>query len=166
MDHFDLRAYTEWVATQADTHRTSPLLAHLAHLMRSRAEAALAPLDLRPRHLVALTVLRDHGDEQQQTLAALLQIDRTNLVGLLNELEERGLILRRRATDDRRRHIVELTPAGTERLAEAECALAAVEQDVLGGLDDADREQLYQLLRRATDGHAVGCTSTPPPCVE
>ena len=94
-------------------HRSSALLNHLARLIRMRSEAELEPLGLRPRHLVALTVLRENGGVAgQQELAAELQMDRTNLVGLLNELEAEGLILRRRAAADRRRHIVELTAGG------------------------------------------------------
>jgi DNA-binding MarR family transcriptional regulator len=144
--------------TTTSPHRASPLLEHLARLNRTRAEAALAPLHLRPRHLVALTILRDHGGGTQQALAEALQIDRTNLVGLLNELETDGLITRTRSAEDRRRHIVELTDAGTTRLKEAECALAAVENDVLSALDDEQREQLYELLALATSGHVVSCT--------
>jgi DNA-binding MarR family transcriptional regulator len=128
--------------TTHQDHRSSALLDHLARLTRSRSESALAPLGLRPRHLVALTVLRDHGGGTQQNLAAALQIDRTNLVGLLNDLESAGLISRRRAEDDRRRHLVELTPA---------------EDEVLGALDDEQRETLYRLLQRATAGHVVDC---------
>src|ERR1700676_2272567 len=94
-------------------HRSSALLDHLARLMRLRAECALEPIGLRPRHLVALTVLRDYGSPTQQALAAALQIDRTNLIGLLNELETEGLVLRRRSSEDRRRHFVELTDDGT-----------------------------------------------------
>src|ERR1700733_10499693 len=99
------------------THRSSALLSHLARLIRMRSESELEPLGLRPRHLVALTVLRASGGVAgQQELAAELQVDRTNLVGLLNELEAEGLLLRRRASADRRRHIVELTDDGGERL--------------------------------------------------
>jgi MarR family transcriptional regulator, lower aerobic nicotinate degradation pathway regulator len=125
--------------------------------MRLRAESALAPLGLRPRHLVALTVLRDHGSPSQQTLAAALQTDRTNLIGLLNQLEADGLILRRRSTEDRRRHIVELTDAGAQRLAQAEFALAAAEDEVLGGLDREQRETLYDLLALATTETEISC---------
>src|SRR5580693_4678125 len=99
-------------------HRSAALLDHLARLTRQRTESALAPLGLRPRHLVALTVLRDHGSPTQQALAAALQTDRTNLIGLLNQLETEGLILRRRSTEDRRRHIVELTDDGAQRLTD------------------------------------------------
>jgi DNA-binding MarR family transcriptional regulator len=142
-----------------DTHRSSALLDHLARLTRLRSESALAPLGLRPRHLVALTVLREHGDGTQQGLAAALHVDRTNLVGLLNDLESAGLIARRRDADDRRRHIVELTPDGAARLREAECALAAAEDDVLGALNVEQRELLYQLLQQATAGHAFVCAA-------
>ena len=148
------------MATSTPTrHRSSALLDHLARLMRLRAESALAPLGLRPRHLVTLTVLRDHGSPTQQALAAALQTDRTNLIGLLNELETDGLVLRRRSTEDRRRHFVELTDAGSERLAEAEAALAAVEDEVLGALDIEQREVLYQLLAQATTSQAVDCAA-------
>lgn len=127
--------------------------------MRMRGESALAPLGLRPRHLVALTVLREYESPTQQALAAALQTDRTNLIGLLNELEAEGLVLRRRSEEDRRRHFVELTDEGTERLAEAEAALAATEDEVLGALDADQRETLYQLLAQATTSHVVDCAS-------
>jgi MarR family transcriptional regulator, lower aerobic nicotinate degradation pathway regulator len=140
------------------THRSAALLDHLARRMRLRSELALAPLGLRPRHLVALTMLRDHAGSTQQALSATLQIDRTNLVGLLNELEAQKLIERRRSTEDRRRHIVELTKVGESQLAKAEFALAAVEDDVLGALDDEQRETLYRLLHRATIEHVIVCT--------
>lgn len=129
--------------------------------MRSHSEATLTALDLRPRHLLTLTVLRDLGGSTQQALAAQLSIDRTNLVGLLNELEAAGLIERRRSPEDRRRHIVELTPAGSELLAKAEFALAAVEDEVLAALDTAQREALYALLAQATRDLRV---DLPPSC--
>jgi DNA-binding MarR family transcriptional regulator len=119
----------------------------------------LTPLGLRPRHLVALTVLRDHGGATQQALATTLQIDRTNLVGLLNELESAGLILRRRTDEDRRRHVVDLTDAGARKLSEVECALAAAEDDVFSALDAEQRETLYRLLQQATAGHVLDCAA-------
>jgi DNA-binding MarR family transcriptional regulator len=139
--------------------RSAALLVHLARHMRLRSEAAIAPLGLRARHLIALTVLRDHGAATQQALSTTLQIDRTNLVGLLNELEADELIARRRSREDRRRHIVELTDAGAHRLAKAEFALAAAEEEVLSGLDPRQRETLYDLLQLATSETELGCVS-------
>jgi DNA-binding MarR family transcriptional regulator len=148
-----------FIDSSADTVRlpSLALLAHLARLARVRAECALAPLGLRARHLIALTVLRDHGSGTQQALAATLQIDSTNLVGLLNELESDGLITRRRSIDDRRRHIVEMTDEGARRLAEAEIALAAAEDEVFSALDGDQRETLHGLLRQATTSHVLEC---------
>jgi DNA-binding MarR family transcriptional regulator len=113
---------------------------------------------LRPRSLVALTLLRDHDGFSQQGLAATLQIDKTNLVGLLNDLENDALVARRRSPEDRRRHLVEITAAGTAKLSEAEEALAAVEDDVLGVLSEEERETLYRLLRRVTTEHVLDCS--------
>jgi DNA-binding MarR family transcriptional regulator len=155
------RPYTGHVAIEhtACTGRSGPLLDHLARLVRSRAESVLVPLGLRPRHLVALTVLRNHGSIEQQALAAALQIDRTNLVGLLNELEDASLLARTRSAEDRRRHDVTLTDTGLRRLAEAEAALADVENEVFGALDTEQREALYALLQTATSGHIVDCAA-------
>jgi DNA-binding MarR family transcriptional regulator len=143
-------------ATQP-THRSSALLDHLARRMRLRTEAVLAPLRLRPRHLVALTVLQHLGGSTQQALASTLAMDGTNIVGLLNELEADKLIERRRSPDDRRRHVVELTAAGAKQLAKAERALAEVEQEVLGALDADQRESLYNLLQLAATGTGASC---------
>jgi DNA-binding MarR family transcriptional regulator len=144
--------------TNQPVHRSSALLDHLVRRMRLRAESALAPLGLRPRHLVALTVLRDHSGCTQQALATTLAMDGTNIVGLLNELEAEKLIGRRRSPEDRRRHVVELTDAGASRLAEAEFALTAVEDEVLSALDCDQRETLYSLLQLAAGGGAASCT--------
>ena len=90
------------------------LLDHLSRRTRASVESALARHGLRPRRLVALMLLRDHGGFSQQDLASALQMDKTNLVGLLlNDLESSGLATRRRSAEDRRRHVVEITPAGT-----------------------------------------------------
>jgi DNA-binding MarR family transcriptional regulator len=141
-------------------HRSGALLDHLARRMRLRTEAVLAPLGLRPRHLVALTVLRHLGGSTQQALATTLAMDGTNIVGLLNELEAEKLIERRRSPEDRRRHLVELTDAGVQQLTKAESALAEVEEEVLGALDASQRETLYNLLQLAATGTGGSCPAS------
>jgi DNA-binding MarR family transcriptional regulator len=145
------------MATRSAHHSFSALLDHLARLTRVQTEATLETLGLRPRHLVALTVLREHAPATQQSLAAAIAIDRTNLVGLLNELEHAGYVERVRSTEDRRRHIVELTPAGERALADAERALQQAEEEVFHGLDDDERATLHALLQRAAAGHVLDC---------
>src|SRR5260370_13900307 len=138
-------------------HRSGALLDYLARRMRLRAESVLAPLRLRPRHLVALTVLRGRGGITQQALSVTLEMDGTNIVGLLNGLEAEDLIERRRSPEDRRRHVVALTEAGAKRLAEAECALAAGENEGRGALDERPREGLYKPLLQAARGSDLTC---------
>jgi DNA-binding MarR family transcriptional regulator len=123
--------------------------------MRAAGETGLASVGLRPRHLLAMTVLRDRIETSQADLAGTLQLDRTNLVGLLNELENEGLIERRRSPEDRRRHTVVLTDEGRERLARAEFVLAAAEDIVLAELTPKQRDALWELLAKATG--AGGC---------
>src|SRR5579859_6778887 len=84
-------------------HRMLPLLEHLARVGRRAAEASMAPGGLRTRHLIALKLLCDQGPANQQDLADALSLDPSNVVGLLNELEERELITRRRDRSEERR---------------------------------------------------------------
>jgi len=149
------------------THQSLALLNHLARVARRGSDAALAPLGLRPLALVALTLLRDHGSATQQALAEAMRLDASNLVGLLNELEQQGLLVRMRDPGDRRRHIVEISKPGRARLERAERALAAVQDEVLAGLEEQERDALYALLLRAAGGQlpsAACCQADATDC--
>jgi DNA-binding MarR family transcriptional regulator len=137
--------------------RINPLIDHLARAARGGADAALRSLGMRLRHVVALTLLRDYGTATQRSLADALRLDPSNVVALLNELESAGLVQRRRDAQDRRRHVVELTDAGLERLDEADAALVCVEDDMFGALDADERSTLYALLFKATGGRVREC---------
>jgi DNA-binding MarR family transcriptional regulator len=147
-------------------HQLLPLLDHLARVGRRAAETSMAPGGLRPRHLIALKLLSEHGPASQQRLAEALSLDPSNVVGLLNELEERELITRRRDPADRRRHIVALSPLGEDELALAYARLSHVEDDLLGALSTEERATLYQLLVRAVGAKSPPCDAAdePPPC--
>jgi DNA-binding MarR family transcriptional regulator len=129
---------------------SAPLLVHLARRMQTEAEAELTAFSLRARHVIALTLLRDLGEQNQSDLPATLGMDPTNVVALLNELEADDLVQRRRSPQDRRRHTVSLTAAGRARLKEIEHLLTGVEQRVLGPLTPEEQRTLYALLSRAT----------------
>ena len=142
-----------------------PLLDLVLRRLRGAAENEVAKVGLRTRHIIALTLLRDFGEQGQAGLAESLGIDPTNVVALLNELESAGLVERRRSPQDRRRHTVVLTDAGTGRLAEAEDALAALERHMFGGLDDDELAALHDLLQRAAAVTAGGAESTIASCI-
>jgi DNA-binding MarR family transcriptional regulator len=89
------------------------------------------------------------------------------VVGLLNELEERGLIVRRRDPADRRRHIVELSATGAGELCLAQARLSRVEDDLLAVLSVAERATLYRLLAHAVDavgGGKAACAGEAAAC--
>jgi DNA-binding MarR family transcriptional regulator len=146
-------------------HRLLPLVEHLARVGRRAAESSMAPDGLRTRHLIALKLLCEQGPASQQGLAQALSLDPSNVVGLLNELEERQLITRRRDRADRRRHIVELSPLGEQELNLAFARLSSVEDDLLSALSAEERDTLYNLLVRAVGVKSPQCAADePPPC--
>jgi DNA-binding MarR family transcriptional regulator len=142
-------------------HLSAPLLVHLARRMQTEAEVELAAFGLRARHVIALTLLRDLGEQNQSDLPATLGMDATNVVALLNELEAKELVQRRRAPQDRRRHTVSLTASGRKRLKEIEELLAGVEHRVLDPLTPQEQQTLYGLLARATASPTCAETIDP-----
>jgi DNA-binding MarR family transcriptional regulator len=136
------------------------LLTRLAKQVYRRSSEEL--LGMHMRHLMALSYVRDHDGGPQQELAEALCMDANNVVLLLNELEQAGYVARRRDPDDRRRHRVELTKAGTKALANAEHAQETIEDDVLQALDPDERATLWRLLTRALRGAEPNAAEAEP----
>ena len=94
---------------------------------------------LHPYHHAVLAVLDEGSRETQGAIADALGYDRGQLVGLLDELEERGLIERRRDPADRRRHSVRMTPEGKRALGTLRALARRLENDFLANLDETQR---------------------------
>jgi DNA-binding MarR family transcriptional regulator len=137
--------------TTAPTHARGSigLLTKLSKVVFRRANEEI--IGMRLKQLMALEHLRDNDSCLQQGLAEMLMLDANNCVLLLNELDDDGYIERRRDPQDRRRHIVEITPAGLEALADGERRLEGLEDEVLGHLSAAERRKLHELLAKALD---------------
>jgi DNA-binding MarR family transcriptional regulator len=132
---------------------TIVLLSRLAKaVIRAADEEALG---MKYRSYAGLTLLRD-GAQTQKDMCHAMHLDPNNCVLLLNEMEAAGHVRRVRDLEDRRRHIVELTPAGKKALAHAERAMEDLEGDVLGALSVDERAQLRELLIRAVAGVPAG----------
>jgi MarR family transcriptional regulator, lower aerobic nicotinate degradation pathway regulator len=119
---------------------------------------ALKPSGLTPRHLGVLLEVRARPTSQQALIESI-GVDPSKLVGLLNDLEAEGLIVRRRDPDDRRRHIVEVSKEGRARIAAAERAAKTVEDRLFVGLDSEQRAELLGLLAQVADSSGIyeGC---------
>src|SRR3954466_4421327 len=118
------------------------LMIKLGRITMHRFTEALEPFGIRPRHVAALIELRDSGQLTQQSLCGQLHLDPTNLVAILNELEQRGLATRRRDPADRRRHLVEVSKRGIAVIEKVSEVMDGVEEDLLADLEPAERELL------------------------
>ena len=118
----------------------------LGRITMHRFTEALEPFGIRPRHVAALIELRDNGELTQQSLCGHLHLDPTNLVAILNELEQRGYAVRRRDPEDRRRHLVEVSKKGIALIEKVSEVMDGVEDDLLDGFEPAERDQLEGLL--------------------
>jgi len=122
------------------------LMIKLGRITMHRFTEALEPFGIRPRHVAALIELRDRGELTQQSLCGQLHLDPTNLVAILNELEQKGYATRRRDPDDRRRHLVEVSKKGIALIEKVSKVMDGVEADLLDGFEPAERERLERLL--------------------
>lgn len=126
-----------------------PLFEILLRRMHVEVDAELGQHALRLLHLGALNVLDASGKQSQADLAEALRVDKTTMVGLLNDLEAVGFVERQRSPEDRRRHDVVMTPLGKRRNAEMFEALRGAEGRVLSALSAAQRCELFVLLEKA-----------------
>jgi DNA-binding MarR family transcriptional regulator len=122
------------------------LMMKLGRITMHRFTEALQPFGIRPRHVAALIELRDRGELTQQSLCGQMHLDPTNLVAILNDLEQQGYATRRRDPEDRRRHLVEVSKKGIAVIDQVSEVMDQVEDDLLDGFEPAEREQLEELL--------------------
>jgi DNA-binding MarR family transcriptional regulator len=126
------------------------LIFRLARAFAGRLGRDLTGSGLRWPEFAVLHHLDALGAIAQRDLALALRIRPSNLVALLDQLEDRGLIRRLPDPADRRRHRVELTGGGRRMLKRAREATARAENDLLRPLSVAERRQLRALLVRLT----------------
>jgi DNA-binding MarR family transcriptional regulator len=131
------------------------LLKRLGFLLKERTAAAFESTELSPHHYAVLALLEEDPRETQATIADALGYDRSHLVGLLDDLEERRLIERKRDPNDRRRHLVSLTPEGKRAFARLRTVVAELDDDFLAPLDANQRETLQDLLLVLASHHDV-----------
>jgi DNA-binding MarR family transcriptional regulator len=131
------------------------LLAQLGAHAAGRFAGRLKALDLTPAQAGLLRLIAWQPGRSQQDIARTLGTPPSRLVLLLDSLEERGLIERRRNPDDRRHHALYLTSAGTGFMKELASVGAAHEDDICAGLGTDERAQLSELLERIAAGQGL-----------
>jgi DNA-binding MarR family transcriptional regulator len=138
---------------------TSQLLGRLARATGARMRRELEGAGISRREFAVLDRLASTGPIPQQRLGQDLHIHSSNLVAVLDDLEERGLVRRPRVPDDRRRYRLELSDRGAEALLSARAAAAEIERELLDPLSASERRELKALLERVT----IACCSPDDP---
>ncbi|MER6385411.1 MarR family transcriptional regulator [Streptomyces sp. NPDC001250] len=130
------------------------LLGRAAARGRGLVSGALAAEGQKMWHHVVLSAVRDLQPVAQADLGRSVGLDPKDLVGVLNDLQSAGHVLRAPDPRDRRKNAVTLTDDGTRLLARCERAARKANDELLAPLSAAERDQFMGLLIRisGTDG--------------
>jgi MarR family transcriptional regulator, lower aerobic nicotinate degradation pathway regulator len=133
------------------THWPGYLLAFIAEHATERFEREIAPRGIRSKHAQVLLVIDAEGPMSQRALGRRLRIDKSPMVGLVDDLERLGLAERRRDESDRRVQAIHLTPTGCDVLARIVEIAEEENARTFGVLDESEREVLHDLLLRVAE---------------
>jgi len=122
----------------------SQLGAHATALFSER----IASLDLTPPQVGFLRLVGSEAGSSQQAIAGRLGMAPSRLVPLIDDMEERGLVERRRDPQDRRNHALYLTAKAGRLMGQLNRVAVAHEEAICAGLDPKQRQQLGALLQR------------------
>ncbi|MDE2199903.1 MAG: MarR family transcriptional regulator [Rhodospirillales bacterium] len=145
----------------AEAVRAYVKLMRASRAVLARIERALAADGLTPTQLGVLEGLLHKGPLTHRELGRKVLTSAGNMTDVVDKLAARGLVVRVRAAADRRRVLVELTPAGRALISELFPRHAADIARAMAGLTGAEQRQLGVLLRRL--GHAARQEAAEPP---
>jgi len=149
------------------SHKSPSLtsIGFLLHLAQSRLRDAVVEAiegsGLHPGQLAVLGVLSDRGGMSQRRLGELTRIEKSSMVLYLDVLESEGWVRRKRDSEDRRAHIVQLTLKGTRDFAKLGPRLLSAQQHFLEPLSAAEVTVFTEMLTRlgiSAPDHSELCT--------
>src|ERR1700746_1087599 len=114
-----------------DRRDLAAMFVPLARSRVAREEPVLQAHDISMWGYVVLTALAEQPVRTQAALAQAINADKSRIIGVLDDLQQRGLIKRQPDPADRRVHLLSLTPSGDQLRRSAEAAIRAGEEDVL-----------------------------------
>ena len=122
------------------------LLARMGYALKARLVEEFEQAGYNLYQYGVLATLGEGACGTQAMIADVLHLDRSQLVGVLDELEERGLVERQRDPNDRRRHAVSLTSEGKRELVKLRKLVKRIEESDLEPLEQRSRDSLHKAL--------------------
>lgn len=118
------------------------------NVVKADLVSALKPFELRMLTYTALVLIVDNPGVRQSQLADAMDIERPNLVVIIDELEERDLIVRERVPTDRRAYALKVTLAGRQLYEKSVAAVEANEAALLDGISSETHELVMATLKQ------------------
>ena len=128
---------------------SGPRVRLLRNALTARSIAASAPYELPTGSLTVLALIAANPGSSQAALARRAGINKSALVGIVDQLESRGLAGRDRSSSDRRRNSLSVTPEGEKVMQQLFSAVQPEEQPIRDALGAADMAKFLSLLDRA-----------------
>ncbi len=125
------------------------------HASRQFSER-IAELDLHPALFRVLNLVDAAEGHSQQAIGEAIEVPPSRMVGLVDELEQRGLVERRPHPTDRRVRTLYLTAKGRKTLERGREIAKKHEQDLTKGMPAADRKRLTEYLQKIVDEQTIG----------
>lgn len=122
------------------------LITRVQFRMHRDFQASLAPLGIEPQHFGILVALESTGPVSQSELARVFAVSGAHMVKLIDELEERDLVARRKVATDRRAHVIEMQPAGRAAVRRGRPIAARTVEDRFAPLTAAEVARLVALV--------------------
>jgi len=134
-------------ATPDERRDLAAMVAPLARELIAAEEPVLAAHHVSMWGYIVLSALVEQPVRTQSALAQAIRADKSRIIGVLDELQEAGLIQRQPDPADRRVHLLSLTPAGSELRQSVQAGIRRNEEELLAQLPGADREAFLRSLQ-------------------
>ena len=126
-----------------------PTLGWTAKLSKANMDARVSRYDVTPAQTHVLLYLQQHGGRvPQHELAEFLRVKPSTVNGVLDRMEEKGLVRRSVSGSDARRRLIHLTEKGAEQQALLQRSFLDVEEAMVRGFSLEEREALLAFLNR------------------
>ena len=124
---------------------------HQIHKSVFQTRMREAGYDLTSVQFAALTAIAAYPGRDQASIAGLIAHDRATMGGVIDRLEQKGLIARAVSTRDRRARELTLTPEGHAVLKDVRPRVECIQPEILPGLTDDERAEFIRLAHKAAD---------------